>query len=250
MSGIGNFFEEVLEDAKSVEEKILGPDYEYWKQINTPSEMGMSSKGSISTIAADVAGLINYVELLVTGSGKASKTGGPLGPKFFLKTAGTCKDKSSGEIVDRYIYVNNVPDGSIPFISSAMDLNFSEFEGLVPGTMSNLSAMNPMLIFQAFMSGAHPECQEITLETVDDNNNKTNETRHVTTIDLKNMNACDFKPQYNSNPITGESCREAFTNRKRTKVPDDILVKLFYASLGLFGVYLLINLMKKIKQRK
>ena len=89
---MSNFFEEVLDDAKNVEEKILGPDYEYWKQIKSPGQMGMSTKGTISTIAKDVGGLINYVELLVTGTGGASKTGKPLGDKFFLKTAATCKD--------------------------------------------------------------------------------------------------------------------------------------------------------------
>ena len=31
------------------------------------------------------------------------------------------------------IYVNNVPNGSIPFLSSAMGSNFSTFRGLVPG---------------------------------------------------------------------------------------------------------------------
>ena len=62
---MSNFFEDVLDDAKNVEQQILGPDYEYWKQIKSPSQLGMSAKGSISTIAKDVDGLINYVELLV-----------------------------------------------------------------------------------------------------------------------------------------------------------------------------------------
>jgi hypothetical protein len=100
------------------------------------------------------------------------------------------------------------------------------------------------------MSGSQPECDEITLETIDVNNNKGTETRHVTTTDLKNMNPCDFKPLYNKNPITGQVCREAFTNKKSSKTPDDFLVKLFYASLGVLGVYLLLSIMKKIKERK
>jgi hypothetical protein len=245
----GNFFEEVLDDVKGVEQRILGPDYQYWKQIKSPGQMGMSSNGSISTIAADVGGLINYVELLVTGKGNASSTGNPLGNKFFLKTAATCKDKKSKKIVDRYVYINNVPNGSIPFISSGMNMNFGEFEGLVPGTLSNVSALNPMLIFQAFMSGSQPECEEITLETIDVNNNTGTETRHVTTTDLKNMNSCDFKPIHNGNPITGEACREAFNNRIPSTVPDDFLVKLFYASMGVLGIYILIGIMKRIKER-
>jgi len=246
----GNFFEEVLDDVKGVEQRILGPDYEYWKQIKSPDKMGMSSKGSLSTISSNVGGLINYVDLLVTGKGKASATGGPLGNKFFLKTPATCKDNKSKKHVDRYVYVNNVPDGSIPFISSGMNMNFGEFEGLVPGTLSNVADLNPMLIFQAFMSGSDPECQEITLETIDVNNNKSTETRHVTTIDIKNMNSCDFKPGSNKNPVTGEVCREAFTNRTCSKMPDDFLVKLFQASLGVLGIYLLLGIIRRVKERK
>jgi hypothetical protein len=247
---MSNLFEQVLSDAKSLEEELLGPDYKYWEQINSPSEIGMSSNGSISTIAKDVGGLISYVELLVTGKGDASKTGEPLGNKFFLKTFATCKDKKSDEVVDRYIYVNNVPDGSIPFITNAMNMNFSELEGLVPGTMSNLTVMNPMLIFQAFMAGSQPECEEITLETIDVNNHKGKETRHVTTVDIQNLNPCSFPNK--TNPITKKKCVEVFTNMKtkRSSIPDDFLVKLFYGSLGIIGIYLLIALMTRIKERK
>ena len=81
-----SFFDDVLHNAKKVEDDILGPDYEYWKQIRTPKQLGMSSKGSISAISRDVAGLIDYTEVLVSGRGRASATGGPLGNKFFLKT--------------------------------------------------------------------------------------------------------------------------------------------------------------------
>ena len=247
---MANLFNEVLNDAQEIEEKLLGPDYKYYEQIKTPSELGMTSEGSISAMSADVAGLINYVELLVTGETKASKTGQPLGNKFFLKTFATCKDKKSKQIVDRYIYVNNVPDGSIPFISSSMNMNFSEFEGLVPGTISNLSSMNPMLIFQAFMAGSQPDCEEITMETIDVNNKKGTETRHVTTVDIQNMNPCSFKNK--RNPLSKKRCREAFNNlnTNRKSIPDDFFVKLFYSSLGILGVYLLISLMKRIKENK
>jgi len=247
---MSNLFKEVLQDAQTVEKDLLGPDYKYWKQIKSPSELGMSTKGTVSAISNDVAGLINYVELLVTGNSKASKTGKPLGDTFFLKTFATCKDKKSKEVVDRYIYVNNVPDGSIPFISGAMNQNFSEMEGLIPGTMSNLSSMNPMLIFQAFMSGSQPDCEELTMETIDVNNNRGTETRHVTTIDIQNMNPCSFSSK--KNPVSGKKCRESFTNinMKRTYIPDDFLVILFYSSFGMMGIYLLILLIKRIKEKK
>ena len=108
-----NVFQEVLTDVKGVEEKLLGPTYPYYKNVKMPDDIGMSSKGSLSATAKDVEGLIAYVELLVSGGGKASSTGKPLGNKFFLKTGAKCVDKETEEQVDRYIYVNNVPTGNI-----------------------------------------------------------------------------------------------------------------------------------------
>ena len=48
-----SFFDEVLSDPKGLEEKLLGPSYNYTDNINTPSEMGMSSKGNLSTLSKD-----------------------------------------------------------------------------------------------------------------------------------------------------------------------------------------------------
>ena len=204
----GNFFNKVMKDAKGVEEELLGPDYQYWKNINNPKEIGMTNEGSISSIAKDVAGLMSYAEVLVTGGGTASKTGRPLGNKFFLKTGATCKDVKTSNMVDRYVYINNVPDGSIPFISGAMGTNFSEFKGLIPGTLSNLSAINPMTIFQSFMSGATPDCQELTMQTIDVANHSSTESHFVTLTDIQNMDPCQFPNQ--KNPVTKQKCKETF----------------------------------------
>ena len=101
---MSNFFEEVLDNAKNVEEEILGPQYPYWNNINSPSQIGMSNQGSISALARNVDGLINYVKLLVEGTGSASKTGQPLGNKFFLKTAAKCTAKIQAILlIDMYI---------------------------------------------------------------------------------------------------------------------------------------------------
>ena len=74
---MSNIFQEVLTNAKAAEEKYIGPNYPYHKYIRTPSEIGMSSKGSLSTLGNNIDGLIAYVELLVSGDGKASATGKP-----------------------------------------------------------------------------------------------------------------------------------------------------------------------------
>lgn len=248
---MSNMFQEVLSNAKAAEEKYIGPDYPYYKYIKSPSEIGMSGAGSLKQLGKDIDGLVNYVELLVSGGGKASATGKPLGNKFFLKTGGKCTDKATGQDVDRYIYINNVPVGNIPFISSGVGVNFSEFKGLIPGTISNLNAFNPMEMFQAFLSGSKPDCQELKMETIDIYNNRSTESHFVSLVDIQNMDPCIFPDK--KNPITKAQCRESFSNLNQTnnqcytcyKIPKDPISQMYFASLGVLGVYILYGIMEK-----
>ena len=81
MSGI---FKDVMGNLDDVQQKLLGPDYKYYEQIKTPTELGVTSDGGLDHLSDDVSALIAYVELLVSGTGEASATGNPLGNKFFL----------------------------------------------------------------------------------------------------------------------------------------------------------------------
>jgi hypothetical protein len=245
---MSNIFEEVLDDVSGVEERLLGPTYPYYKNIKTPKQLGMSDNGSIQQMAQDVNGLIQYVEVLVTGNSQASATGGPLGNKFFLQTGAKCAaTDNNGQQVDRYIYIDNVPAGNIPFISSGLGVDFSEFKGLIPGAMSNLNVLNPFAIMSAFTSGSTPPCQELTMQTIDVNNNQSTETHYVTLSDIKNMDPCSF--QNRQNPATGASCQETFqTGVGKDTSPvmsNDPIDQIYFASLAGIGIYILYRLMEK-----
>jgi len=241
-----NLFQDVLKDANGVQTKLIGPDYPYYKNIKSPSDIGMSSDGNLSALGRDITGLISYVELLVSGGGKASATGKPLGNKFFLKTGATCMDTTTNTSVDRYIYINNVPQGNIPIVSSGMGVNFSEFKGLIPGTISDLNVLNPYSIMTSFLSGSNPKCQEITMQTIDANNNVSNETHYVTTVDIQNMDPCSFSNK--KNPITGASCKEAFVPEQTgITIPKDTITQLYFASLSALIIYLIYKIMTKKK---
>jgi len=255
---MSNLFDQVLTDAKGVEERLLGPTYPYYKNIRTPKEIGMSDTGTIQQMAKNIDGLIQYVEVLVTGQSRASATGGPLGNKFFLQTGAKCaatdkctdpNDPSTCEQVDRFIYVNNVPQGNIPFISSGLGVNFSEFKGLIPGAMGNLNVLNPFGIMRSFLSGSNPPCQEITLQTIDVNNNRSSETHYLTLTDISNMDPCSFSNR--KNPINGESCRETFKTGVSAYaspvLPEDPLAQLYFLGLAGVGIYILHGLMNKSK---
>ena len=243
-----SIFQEVLTDAKAVEKKYLGDPYDYAKNIKTPSQIGMSDRGTLSALGKDINGLISYTEVLVTGNSRASSTGRPLGNKFFLNTGGKCKDVNTGAKEDRYSYINNVPLGNIPFISSALDQNFTTFRGLIPGAMSNLNSLNPFSLFSGFKQGATPDCQSLTMETINDKNEKNSETQFVTLSDIKNMDPCAFTLNNKVNPITKQACIEAFSNKNKSKLPKDVIIQAFIGSLGILGILLLLKLNNRISK--
>jgi hypothetical protein len=253
---MSNIFQDVLTDAKGVEEKLLGPTYPYYKNIRTPSDIGMSDAGTLPQMSRNINGLIQYVELLVSGNSQASATGGPLGNKFFLQTGAKCaavdkcsdpNDSSTCDQTNRYIYVNNVPEGNIPFISSGVGVNFSEFKGLIPGAMGNLNVLNPFAILRAFASGSTPPCQEITMQTIDVNNNSSSETHYVTLADIQNTDPCSFPGGLN--PVTQARCKETFQTRVAQDaapvMSNDIMDQVYFASLAGVGLYILYRFMEK-----
>lgn len=251
---MSNLFQEVLVDAQGVENRLLGPTYPYANNIKSPSKLGMSGKGTIQQMTKDIDGLIEYVDLLVTGKSKASSTGNALGNQFFLKTGAKClandsctdpNDSSTCQQVDRYIYVNNVPDGSIPFISSGAGMNFSEFKGLIPGAMGDLTVLNPFAIMRSFLAGATPPCQQLTMQTITNDNVKSSETNYVTLTDITDISPCVFPNK--TNPVSGIKCKESFQNNNNNQelLPKDPLIQLYFAGLSVLGLFILYRFMKK-----
>jgi hypothetical protein len=116
--------------------------------------------------------------------------------------------KGEKKLVDRWIYVNNIPDGSIPFIASGADgRTFNDLRGLIPGALGNLGALNPVQLFNGFTAGTYPDCAKISLETVNNDNVKSSETHHVALIDMTQLNPCTFPGRVN--PASGKPCRNS-----------------------------------------
>lgn len=116
-------------------------------------------------------------------------------------------EKRSGEKkkVSRWIYVNNIPDGSIPFISKGADgQTMDDLRGLIPGALGNLGALNPVQLFNGFTAGTYPDCAEVTLQTVNNNNVKENKRRHIALVEMVEMNPCHFPN--GRNPASGKTC--------------------------------------------
>ena len=97
---------------------------------------------------------------------------------------------------------------------------------------------------QAFMSGSTPPCQELTMETIDNNNNKSSETHYVTTTDIKNMDPCSFPN--GKNVASGKNCKNAFTTiSKSPQLPEDPLVQMYFLGLTFVVIYIFIQFINK-----
>ena len=262
---MSDFFEKVATDMSSLEKEYLGPDYKYYRFIRNPGQLGMSGSGSVSALSKDIAGIINYVQLLVSGEGPASSTGRPLGDKFFLKTAGQCKDVKTGKKVARSMYINNVPTGNINFIPAMPGLNVgSSFRGIIPGILNDLGDINPLAMFGAFMQGTSPPCAEVTLETIDENSRSSRGSAYVPINELQQLQSSGSIPK---NTVTAQmlqemkessNTKETFTDfcnscvgkqKKSTTVlkQTDMMTNVYYTGFALVLVYILYRYMKKNK---
>jgi hypothetical protein len=260
-----SFFKDIAGGVEKAQSQFLGPTYNYASKIRSPQELGMSAAGNLDALGRDVAGIINYTEVLVTGKGKGSTTGKPLGNRFYLKTGGKCcpkpkydkdgnQDGCKTSPVDRYVYVNNIPTGSIPFISDMTGQSFSMFRGLVPGTIENVGQLNPIGIFGGFMQGENPPCSKLKLK-----DSKGRSGFYVANADISDLDPCNFGGR---NPISGKrrngcapnqgfrNMNEILSGKKPInnevlKLKENPLANLYNLGFGAFVIYILFHLMKK-----
>ena len=132
---------------------LLGKDFNYAGKIKTPGELGVTAGASMGALTNDIAGLIEYTNVLVSGQGRAVK--GKLGNQYFLKTLAKCK--LNGRDVDRYLYIDNVPTGNVAFGGTSLTGGKSSLKGLVPGMMEGIGKIDPLAMFNAFSEGT-PQC--------------------------------------------------------------------------------------------
>ena len=212
--------------------------YPYAKYILPPSSLGASTAPTISALSNDVGALIAYVQVLTSGNSRAQAVG-PLGNKYFENTGGTCKD-AQGNSHKRYVYYNNIPDGTIPFISSAMKTDTSSSKGLVPGILQNIGDLDPTKLFTAFEK--QTTCQKIKMPIRDINNNTREEEQYVVDSDIKSYNPCWFPGGVN--PVTKNSCRQGMRTADGD-LPNDKIFQLYTLSIYVLGAYIMYCLVKK-----
>jgi hypothetical protein len=228
----------------SQENKSVTVPYPYQQYIKSPQQLGSSTKGTSETISNNIKALSSYVSLLVEGSSSAQTTGNsPLGNSYFYNTGGTCT-APDGTTQNRYIYINNRPDGTIPLISSTSGVSFSKFKGLVPGILEDLSYMDPTELLSAFDSNT--DCQEITMDVYDNNNVPSTQSYYVNNDDISKYNPCWFRNK--KNPVTKMKCINTMATRKQYSVmSNDVWLQTYMYGITALSCYLLYSLIYKKK---
>lgn len=256
-----SFFNNIMGDMGKLEKEYLGPNYKYYEKISSPGELGMSGHGSLGALASDIAGIVDYVQLLVSGSGRASKTGRPLGDRYFIKTGGQCKDYKTNKLVTRSMYIDNIPTANLPIISNMTGISFPEFRGMVPGILEDMYDINPVKMFRAFMEGNEPLCAEVKLPVIDENDKETMQTGYVPIVELQDLASSG---KISSSVVTKRMTntkneKETFMNmcdvmngkenpfKKSKKIIKslDSLSNVYMMSFGLVMLYILYRVMKK-----
>ena len=255
-------------------EKEVDNSYDYTKYIKTPADMKLEIGSDISNVEKGVVAIFDYVKLLIEGKTNASKTGKPLGNKYFVSTTEDCIVESTNEKVKRSLYFDNVPSGA-GVLKDTGD-NFSEFRGLVPGVVENVMSIGRIDFFSAFTQTGIPKCLPVKLKTIDINNNESTDKQYVTISDIEGISPCNFFTRVN--PVTEDVCkRDSFTvseddeknaelyknyyklddddgdfDNKSMKLmmPDDVFLKILFYSLGALSFYIALKLMANMYKKR
>ncbi len=226
------------------------PKYTYGFFINSPNQMGMGpgEEGwGLKTIGDNFGGLISYIQLLITGTSRASRAAAidyqvsnkskyqPLGNAYVFNTGLKCTDVN-GNPQDSVAYVNNIPLGNMPLLSDMGLGNMQELRGLIPGIFENLNGFNPMIIAGALdISDGEPCNREVETDaaySLPVTNIKEDGTDYdrtdgkppvgyykfymfdslVAEIDPCLFRGTSRETSSRKNPVTGRSCIEKFSN--------------------------------------
>jgi len=259
-------------------------NYNYSEFIYTPKELGVVVGDSLSNVENGVAAIFSYVKLLVEGRSKASKTGKPLGNKYFLPTSESCIDETTNTKETRSLYFDNVPTGNLGILKDTGQ-EFSEFRGLVPGAIEDVMAIGNIDFFSVFTKTGIPKCLPVKLKTIDIKNRESSDTQFVTISDIEQISPCNFIKESNDknskNPVTGAVCtRQGFTLQSDTTneeknnaeiyknyykldddgdadgknmklmMPDDLFLKVLFYSLGGLSLYIAVKLLANMYKKR
>ena len=227
------------------------PAYSYSEFIKSPESMGANSGASWDNFQQNLRIGTAYGMSLISPNFSTNTTGGPLGMNYLLNTNTLCNaidicgnttDGSGNPKVARYSYINN-----------------NVYAGQIGSIISNIEkGFNPNNLELSFTPSI--DCQEVSLYTIDQNNNTGIGSAWVATREISGISPCYFaegpKTTEGTNPVTGQRCNEGFENYSNPKYDKymiypnkkkekDVVESVYLTGLMVFGLYLVYCFMKK-----
>uniref|UniRef100_A0A6C0HLC1 Uncharacterized protein n=1 Tax=viral metagenome TaxID=1070528 RepID=A0A6C0HLC1_9ZZZZ len=172
--------------ASSGADAVLGPSYDYLKDIQSPSKKGVSSAGTMDQVFTNTGAIAGYVNNLILGP--------KMGNQLFSDTGGKCK-APDGTVVHRWTWINNRmgADDAAAILGPSFQnaVGGSGVDGIVPGIGGDIAAMNPLKIMNAMVLDGVPPCQAFTCPITDAGGADRGTQTHFMSPSLElNMNGC------------------------------------------------------------
>ena len=165
---------------------VLGPSYDYLKDIQSPAAKGVSSAGTMDQVFTNTGAIAGYVNNLILGP--------KMGNQMFSDTGGKCK-APDGTVVHRWTWINNrmgAEDAAAilgPSFQNAV--GGSGVDGIVPGIGGDIAAINPLKIMNAMVLDGIPPCEAFTCPVTDDAGANRDSQTHFLSPSLElNMRGC------------------------------------------------------------
>ena len=117
-------------------------------------------------IAKNMGGLFKYSASLVYNpkQGLSTQCNKELGNKYLQKTGTKCKDVNTGELVDRYVYINNMDTTNVITGRSSNSGNSGNSGGILPAAVSSVTRIDPVGLLSAITEDATPDCKKVKVK--------------------------------------------------------------------------------------
>ena len=173
---------------------FFGPSYNYAKHIRSPEDLQLMVSGNMWEFGNDIAAIGDYISVLIFGPSRANiYPERPLGMSYIMPTVSKCtniESDVSGSLVQRSIYVNNIPLGNIPILTDATGVDLVQFRGLIPGIAQNLRVLDPYYLYKGMVNDGAPPCMKVELPTIDASGIINVESGYITIDDLEHIDPC------------------------------------------------------------
>jgi hypothetical protein len=220
------------------------------KQYSYPGHISQNAAAAgahVSDVKNNIGTAIGYKDILITGNSDLQLTPGSLGSRQFRKTSKLCK-LDSGEMVTQYNFDDNTvschtPDGNPTNCGLMAGLEQS-------GTKITSSLAGLLHVFDT----SPKDCTEVTIDVINGCVRGPQKAFVETTV-VADIDPCAFSSVEGArtNPVTQATCPiEGFTTKYSpanipccADMPKDPIIKIYYTSIGLLMLYIVMKMTLK-----